>query len=104
MRGSVISFTVRVFGTATSTPDWITGAVSMKMISSTSTTSTNGVTLMSDMDVCVLPFAPVNAISVAHSLRLTRRSRRRALDGVHELQREVIHARGELAQLVLEEV
>ena len=46
-RCSVISFTVRVLGMLTSIPDCKTGAVIMKMTSSTSTTSTSGVMLMS---------------------------------------------------------
>ena len=54
-RSSVISFTVRVLGTLTSMPDCRTGAVTMKMISSTSTTSTSGVILMSASEVCVRP-------------------------------------------------
>src|SRR5207248_1948077 len=41
------SLTGRTLGTSTSIPNSITWAVSMKMISSTSTTSTNGVTLIS---------------------------------------------------------
>ena len=47
MRCSVISRTVLVFGTLTWMPDCSTGAVSMKMTSSTSTTSTSGVILIS---------------------------------------------------------
>ena len=50
-RSSVISFTDRVLGTLTSMPDCSTGAVTMKMISSTSTTSTSGVMLMSEREV-----------------------------------------------------
>ena len=50
-RSSVISFTVRVLGTLTSMPDCSTGAVTMKMISSTRTTSTSGVMLISEREV-----------------------------------------------------
>src|SRR3979411_2672627 len=39
------------FGTSTSRPNSITCAVSMKMISSTSTTSTSGTTLISDSEL-----------------------------------------------------
>ena len=46
-----VSLTVVVFGTSTSMPNSITCAVSMKMMSSTSTTSTKGVTLISDSAV-----------------------------------------------------
>src|ERR1035437_7635676 len=61
MRCSVISFTVRVLGTATSMPDWRTGAVIMKMTSSTSTTSTMGVMLMSANELRVWPVLLVKA-------------------------------------------
>src|SRR5450432_1904906 len=50
---SVISLTVWVFGTSSSMPDWRIGAVIMKMISSTRTTSMNGTMLISDKDDCV---------------------------------------------------
>jgi hypothetical protein len=46
-----MALTVLVLGNSTSMPDCNTGAVIMKMISSTSTTSTKGVTLMSDSEV-----------------------------------------------------
>src|SRR6476646_2286211 len=62
-RSSEISFTTFVLGTETSMPDSSTGAVTIKMISSTSTTSTNGVTLISESDVSVRPFLLVNAIT-----------------------------------------
>src|ERR1035437_8059649 len=61
MRCSVISFTVRVLGTATSMPDCRTGAVIMKMTSSTSTTSTMGVMLMSAKELRVWPLLLVKA-------------------------------------------
>src|ERR1022692_4144501 len=60
-RCSVISLIVRVLGTDTSIPDCNTGAVIMKMISSTSTTSTSGVTLISASEVRVWPVLPVKA-------------------------------------------
>src|SRR5260221_13240903 len=52
-RSWLISFTVRVFGTSTSIPDCRIGAVIMKMISNTSTTSMKGTILMSASEVCV---------------------------------------------------
>src|SRR6266566_4935944 len=52
-RSWLISFTVRVLGTSTSMPDWRMGAVIIKMMSSTSTTSTNGTMLISESEVCV---------------------------------------------------
>src|ERR1035438_4841951 len=54
-RCSVISFTDRVLGRATSIPDCKTGAVIKKIISSTSTTSTSGVMLISASEVRVWP-------------------------------------------------
>src|SRR5580704_16085339 len=64
-RSSVISLTVRVLGTLTSIPDCSTGAVTMKIISSTRTTSTSGVTLMSEIEDCVRPLEAVKAITFA---------------------------------------
>src|SRR5580704_13532885 len=60
-RCSVISRTVRVFGMATSMPDCSTGAVIMKITSSTSTTSTSGVILISAREVRVCPVLLVKA-------------------------------------------
>ncbi len=51
--------TERVWGTWTSIPDCSTGAVSMKMMSSTSTTSTSGVMLISASAVWVRIWPPV---------------------------------------------
>src|SRR5579875_467315 len=45
-----------------SIPDCRMGAVSMKMTSSTSITSTKGVTLISESEVCVVPLGLVKAI------------------------------------------
>jgi hypothetical protein len=67
VRSSVISFTVFVLGTLTSMPDCSTGAVTIKMISRTSTTSTSGVMLISASAVCVRPLEAVNAISASLS-------------------------------------
>src|ERR1700722_20722384 len=60
-RCSVISFTALVIGTATSIPDCNTGAVIIKITSSTSTTSTRGVMLISASDDRVAPELEVNA-------------------------------------------
>src|SRR5579859_2093212 len=92
----VISFTLRVFGTDTSMPDCSTGAVTIKMMSSTSTTSTNGVMLISASEVRVWPLLAVKA---TRGLPLHR-----VLFGadffqaVQQFAREVIHAGTELAQ------
>src|ERR1700739_557408 len=95
-RSSVICFTVRVLGTLTSIPDCSTGAVTMKMISSTSTTSTSGVMLISASEVRVWPLLAVKATG---GLSLNR-----FLFGgdffqaVEQLAGEVIHAGAKLAQ------
>src|SRR5512146_1451613 len=102
VRSSVISFTVRVFGTFTSMPDCNIGAVTMKMISSTSTTSTSGVTLMSASELCVFPLLPVKAITISVVTRAGLRACRTALDQVHHLQREVVHSRPKLPDLAQE--
>src|ERR1700674_607539 len=52
-RSWFISFTVRVFGTSTSMPDCRIGAVIIKMMSNTRTTSMKGTMLMSESEVCV---------------------------------------------------
>src|SRR6185437_15187903 len=49
-------------------PDCSTGAVTIKMISSTSTISTKGVMLISDSEVSVRPLLVVNAISALPQL------------------------------------
>src|SRR5512139_1143699 len=53
-----------VIGSFTAAPFWSMGVTTMKMISSTSTTSTRGVTLMSDRTL------PDLGISTRHSLLL----------------------------------
>src|SRR5271169_3999927 len=52
-RCSVISLTVWVLGTSTSMPDCRMGAVIMKMMRRTRTTSMNGTMLMSERELCV---------------------------------------------------
>src|SRR5215469_452026 len=72
-RTSVISLTVCVLGTSTSIPDWRIGAVIMKMISSTRTTSMNGTMLMSDRDVWV----PLESCGMGQSETRDRREETR---------------------------
>src|SRR6266702_7072221 len=52
-RSWLISLMVLVLGTSTSMPDWRMGAVIMKMMRRTRTTSTNGTMLISESEVCV---------------------------------------------------
>src|SRR5262249_43426258 len=70
IRCSVISFANFVFGTSTSIPDCKIGAVIMKMISSTSTTSMNGTMLISDSDDCVFPAScGIESLTCASAVR-----------------------------------
>src|SRR5208337_4583579 len=101
-RCSVISLTVRVLGTATSMPDCSTGAVIMKMTSSTSTTSTSGVMLISASEERVRPVLLVKATIPSSGLVDGRRRARRRrhthldlLDGVQQLARKVVNGRRE---------
>src|SRR6202021_254075 len=95
-RCCVISLTLRVFGTETSMPDCRTGAVTMKMIRSTSTTSTSGVMLISASEVRVWPLLAVKA---TRGLPLHRFLFGGDLfQAVQQFAREVVHARPELAQ------
>src|ERR1700754_1136821 len=92
----VISFTLRVFGTDTSMPDCRTGAVTMKMMSSTSTTSTSGVMLISASEVRVWPVLAVKATCglplhcVLFGVDL--------FQAVKQFAREVVHPGPEFAQ------
>src|SRR5215467_12628813 len=86
-----------VFGTLTSGPLRICGAITMKMISSTSTTSTSGVMLMLDCSLAVSP-RRIGRSSLLHH----RRADFTCLDvkylelryfeqAVHELRRSAVH-------------
>src|ERR1700743_898975 len=97
IRCSVSALTVLVLGTATSMPDWSTGAVSMKMTSSTSTTSTSGVMLISASDVCVCPVLLVKATCGLPLDWLLARLERDFFHAVEQLAREVVHARRKVA-------
>src|SRR5262245_9600124 len=65
-------------------PDWITGAVTMNMMSNTRTISMNGIMLISASVVCVLPSRVVMAIRLWPSLR----RRREFPSGVHPIVRQ----------------
>src|SRR5262245_55707963 len=81
---SASSRTTWVFGTFTSIPDWITGAVTIKMMSNTRTISMKGIMLISASDVCVLPSRVVIAIRLRPSLPW----RREFPFGVHPIVRQ----------------
>src|SRR5580698_3544248 len=103
-RDSVTSLIVRVLGTETSMPDCSTGAASMKITSSTSTTSTSGVMLISAREDWVRPLLLVKAISDlsiqgAHGpLSLCLRgggSLRDFLQRIQQFTGEIVDSRGE---------
>src|ERR1700722_6233953 len=92
----VISFTLRVFGTETSMPDCSTGAVTMKMMSSTRTTSTSGVMLISASEVRVWPVLAVKATCglPLHCFLFGAD----LFQAVEQLAGEVVHAGAKLTQ------
>src|ERR1019366_7209056 len=102
-RSCALSFTACTLGTSTSMPNSITWAVSMKMMSSTSTTSTKGVTLISDRLAPPAPrrepYPPPPLTEIAMALLSET-----ALDHVQELERKVVHARTDLPDPVAENV
>src|ERR1700760_3526650 len=95
-RCCVISFTLRVLGTATSMPDCSTGAVTMKITNSTSTTSTSGVMFISASDVRVWPELAVKATCGLPLCSLVGGAH--LFHAVQQFAREVVHAGAELAQ------
>src|ERR1039458_2271848 len=97
-----VSFTIRTFGTSTSMPNSITWAVSMKMISRTSTTSTNGVTLISErLDPPARLRDPYPPPLREKAMALFSAA---ALGEVQKLHREVVHARAQFPDAVAEVV
>src|SRR5262245_40232270 len=84
---------VAVLGRATEMPWWSIGAVTMKMISSTSMTSTSGVTLMSARWSNGSPDWRWNAICDQDTAALGEVPLRQ----IDELQREVLHSGALLA-------
>src|SRR5277367_1276306 len=92
----VISFTLRVLGTETSMPDCSTGAVTMKIMSRTRTTSTSGVMLISASEVRVWPELAVKA---TRGLPLHRFLFWADLfQAVQQFAGEVVHTGAKLAQ------
>src|ERR1019366_1699011 len=102
-RSCALSFTACTLGTSTSMPNSITWAVSMKMISSTSTTSTKGVTLISDRlpppPRRREPYPPPPLTDNAMALLSET-----ALGHVQELHGKVVHARADFPDPVAEDV
>src|ERR1700722_18258543 len=95
-RCCVISFTLRVFGTETSMPDCSTGAVTMKMISNTRTTSTSGVMLIAASEVRVWAVLAVKATRGLPLHRLLFWAD--FFQAVQQLAGEVVHAGAKLTQ------
>src|SRR6202050_1649019 len=93
----VISFTLRVFGTETSMPDCSTGAVTMKMMSKTRTTSTSGVMLISASEVRVWPELAVKATCGLPFHRVLVGLQVNFLETVEQFARELVHARSKIA-------
>src|SRR5258707_1372191 len=91
------------FGTSTSSPNSMTCAVSIKMISSTSTTSTKGTMLISAMVGKPRdrrpPLKDPPLIDIAMALILEGPFRE-----IQKLQHEILHAGGELPDLAAEAV
>src|SRR5579863_1420292 len=101
---SLVSWTT---GACTSRPNSMTCAVSMKMISSTRTTSTRGTTFISDMVPIETPprrrrpfepFEPAVEIAILIRCLLLEASFRQ----VEKFQREILHARADLLNYVPE--
>src|SRR6202012_2897674 len=74
-------------------PDCSTGAVSMKITSSTSTTSTSGVMLISASAVCVCPLLLVKATRRLPFERVLGRLDAHFFHAVQQFAGEVVHAR-----------
>src|SRR5439155_11617410 len=107
---SPCAFGFAVFGRLTSGPFRICGAITMKMISSTSTTSTSGVMLM---DACSLVGSPsrIGRPSLLDHRRLDfrcfelkRLEFRYFEQAVHELRRRPVHLDVEIVELAREMV
>src|SRR6516164_3235994 len=98
------AFTVRVLGRSTSIPDSRIGAVSMKMMSNTSMTSTKGVTLISESDVRVRPWGVVKAMTRVLCRAVLERLCEVPLRHVQELQPEVVHEDAQLLDALKEVV
>src|SRR3972149_6655935 len=97
-RSSAMALTVLVLGSSTSIPDCSTGAVIMKIISSTSTTSTSGVMLMSWRELDVRVGRLGLSITGPPGLGI------KLLGASQELDGKVVHTGGKLTNLVEEVV
>src|SRR5580698_385762 len=97
-----VSLTYRVFGTSTCKPYSITCAVNMKIMSSTRTTSTNGVTLISARGAP--PRLPRRDPKPPPFTEKDMLFSETALGHVEEFEGEIVHARANLADAAAEGV
>src|SRR5579864_3204743 len=116
-RSSLISFTVLVFGRLTSMPDCRIGAVIIKMIRSTSMTSTKGTILISEREVpvwrasCGMRFYPDLRLNFIRGVGCMSVGSRHfsllqviLLDQRRDFHGEIIHARAHFANIMHEVV
>src|ERR1051326_4817641 len=100
IRSPAICAERRATGRFTSTPRWIIGAVIMKMISSTSITSTSGTTLISASEVLTRrprPRRPLLAAADGWTFGILGEI---PLGDVQELHRKVVHLRGKVLHAI----
>src|SRR5919108_3246407 len=102
MRSSTAVGLAAARGRLTSMPRYIIGAVSMKMSSSTSTTSTSGMMLISASDVPTRR-SPSGAPTLNAIFRRPQ-LRRRTREHVEQVQHEAVHLRGPVPHAVDEVV
>src|SRR3954463_7666325 len=94
MRSSTAVGLAAARGRFTSMPRYIIGAVSMKISSSTSTTSTSGMMLISAIDVPMRRSPPPSGDGRLNAIfGRPRQLRYRAAQDVQEIQHEAVHLR-----------
>src|SRR5512145_1349606 len=103
MRSSTAVGLAAARGRFTSMPRYIIGAVSMKISSSTSTTSTRGMMLISAIGVPSRR-SPSCAPGLNAIFGRARQLAQRAAEDVEEVQHEAVHLGGPVADAVDEEV
>src|SRR5438128_9267334 len=91
-------------GSFTSTPRWIIGAATMKMMSSTSMTSTSGTTLISASDVDTRRLRPRPGAAASCPVTTFGTLRKVPFCDVQKLHREVVHFRREDLHAVRQQV
>src|SRR5262245_33650076 len=102
MRSSTAVGLADAFGRFTSIPRYIMGAVSMKIRSNTSTTSTSGMMLISAKLEPIR--APPSEGSDLNILRRPRYPRGGATQEIEQVEHEAVHLRGPVPDAIHEEV